>query len=152
MAVFYDSNELSSYSLPSINFRMPMILHFRTAPFSTDSPRSPLRNFFKRDKSYIINKTKVDYIEGNQIKIASQLVSIGQSYRDEVMRVLGWVVEPMYVLVSTMLHHETCISKVSWWSNLAVACTKECGLQTDCSSIIITNKDELGMYLFLFFK
>lgn len=45
--------------------------------------------FLRTHKSYIINKTKVEYIEGNQIKIGSQLVSIGQSYREEVIKALG---------------------------------------------------------------
>lgn len=49
----------------------------------------PEQIFLRTHKSYIINKTKVEYIEGNQIKIGEGLVSIGQSYRDEVMRVLG---------------------------------------------------------------
>ncbi|MBO6495909.1 MAG: response regulator transcription factor [Roseivirga sp.] len=49
----------------------------------------PEQIFLRTHKSYIINKTKVEYIEGNQIKIGERMVSIGQSYRDEVMRVLG---------------------------------------------------------------
>lgn len=49
----------------------------------------PEQLFLRTHKSYIINKTKVEYIEGNQIKIGSQLVSIGQSYREEVMKALG---------------------------------------------------------------
>lgn len=49
----------------------------------------PEQIFLRTHKSYIINKTKVEYIEGNQIKIGEGMVSIGQSYRDEVMRALG---------------------------------------------------------------
>lgn len=49
----------------------------------------PQHFFLRTHKSYIINKTKVEYIEGNQIKIGSQLVAIGQSYREEVMKALG---------------------------------------------------------------
>lgn len=49
----------------------------------------PEQLFLRTHKSYIINKTKVEYIEGNQIKIGNQLVSIGQSYREEVMKALG---------------------------------------------------------------
>jgi len=45
----------------------------------------PEQLFLRTHKSYIINKAKVEYIEGNQIKIGGQLVSIGQSYREEVM-------------------------------------------------------------------
>ena len=49
----------------------------------------PEQLFLRTHKSFIINKTKVEYIEGNQIKIGNQLVSIGQSYREEVMKALG---------------------------------------------------------------
>jgi DNA-binding LytR/AlgR family response regulator len=45
--------------------------------------------FLRTHKSYVINKTKVEYIEGNQIKIGSQMISIGQSYRDVVLKALG---------------------------------------------------------------
>ncbi len=45
----------------------------------------PDQLFLRTHKSYIINTTKVEYIEGNQIKIGTQMVSIGQSYREEVM-------------------------------------------------------------------
>lgn len=49
----------------------------------------PEQIFLRTHKSYIINKTKVEYIEGNQIKIGAQLVAIGQSYREEVLKALG---------------------------------------------------------------
>ena len=49
----------------------------------------PEQIFLRTHKSYIINKTKVEYIEGNQIKIGESMVSIGQSYRDEVLKALG---------------------------------------------------------------
>ncbi|WP_286755428.1 LytTR family DNA-binding domain-containing protein [Roseivirga sp. UBA838] len=49
----------------------------------------PEQIFLRTHKSYIINKTKVEYIEGNQIKIGSQMISIGQSYRDVVLKALG---------------------------------------------------------------
>lgn len=49
----------------------------------------PEQIFLRTHKSYIINKTKVEYIEGNQIKIGEGMVSIGQSYREEVLKALG---------------------------------------------------------------
>ena len=49
----------------------------------------PEQIFLRTHKSYIINKTKVEYIEGNQIMIGSQMISIGQSYRDVVLKALG---------------------------------------------------------------
>lgn len=41
--------------------------------------------FIRTHKSYIIAKSKVEYIEGNQIKIGEHMVSIGQAYREEVL-------------------------------------------------------------------
>ena len=49
----------------------------------------PSDQFMRTHKSYIINKTKFEYIEGNQIKIDKHMVSIGQSYREEVFRQLS---------------------------------------------------------------
>ena len=49
----------------------------------------PESSFIRTHKSYIINKSKFDYIEGNQIKIGGSMVSIGQSYRDHVLKVLN---------------------------------------------------------------
>ncbi|MFY0591131.1 LytR/AlgR family response regulator transcription factor [Roseivirga sp.] len=49
----------------------------------------PNHLFIRTHKSYIINKTKFEYIEGNQVRIGDQMVAIGQSYREEVLRQLG---------------------------------------------------------------
>ncbi len=49
----------------------------------------PADQFMRTHKSYIINKTKFEYIEGNQIKIGEHMVSIGQSYREEVFKQLN---------------------------------------------------------------
>ena len=45
----------------------------------------PESRFLRTHKSYIISMTRVEYIEGNQIKIGEQMVSIGQAYREEVL-------------------------------------------------------------------
>ena len=50
----------------------------------------PADQFIRTHKSYIINRTKFEYIEGNQIKIGAHSVSIGQSYREEVLKSLGY--------------------------------------------------------------
>lgn len=50
----------------------------------------PADQFIRTHKSYIINQTKFEYIEGNQIKIGTHSVSIGQSYREEVLKVLKY--------------------------------------------------------------
>lgn len=44
--------------------------------------------FIRTHKSFIISKSKVEYIEGNQIKIGDQMVSIGQAYREAVLNQL----------------------------------------------------------------
>jgi len=49
----------------------------------------PDDQFVRTHKSYIINKTKFEYIEGNQIKIGEHMVPIGQSYREEVLKRLN---------------------------------------------------------------
>ncbi len=49
----------------------------------------PDDQFVRIHKSYIINKTKFEYIEGNQIKIGEHMVAIGQSYREQVLNVLS---------------------------------------------------------------
>lgn len=49
----------------------------------------PDNQFLRTHKSYIINKTQFDYIEGNQIKIGDSMVAIGQSYREEVLNALN---------------------------------------------------------------
>lgn len=50
----------------------------------------PESQFIRTHKSYIISKSKVEYIEGNQIKIGEQMVSIGQAYREGVLQGLGY--------------------------------------------------------------
>ncbi|MBO3698219.1 LytTR family DNA-binding domain-containing protein [Roseivirga sp. E12] len=49
----------------------------------------PDDQFVRTHKSYIINKTKFEYIEGNQIKIGEHMVAIGQSYRERVLSALS---------------------------------------------------------------
>lgn len=49
----------------------------------------PSDRFIRTHKSYIINKPKVEFIEGNQLKIGEQMVAIGQVYREQVMDALA---------------------------------------------------------------
>jgi len=46
----------------------------------------PSDQFFQTHKSFIISKNKIEYMEGNQIKIADKMISIGQSYKEVVLR------------------------------------------------------------------
>ncbi|MCE7993404.1 MAG: response regulator transcription factor [Roseivirga sp.] len=50
----------------------------------------PEAQFIRTHKSFIISKSKVEYIEGNQIKIGEQMVSIGQAFRESVLQGLGY--------------------------------------------------------------
>jgi len=49
----------------------------------------PKELFVRVHKSYIINTTKVEYVEGNQVKIGSKLIPIGMSYRENLLKQLG---------------------------------------------------------------
>ena len=45
-------------------------------------------DFLRIHKSYIIAVGKVEYIEGNAVKVGDELIPIGKSYRDEVLPLL----------------------------------------------------------------
>jgi DNA-binding LytR/AlgR family response regulator len=49
----------------------------------------PKELFVRVHKSYIINIAKVEFIEGNQVKIGSKLIPIGMSYRENLLKQLG---------------------------------------------------------------
>lgn len=48
----------------------------------------PPSRFVRTHKSYIINIQHVRYLEGNRVNVGSSMIPIGQSYREEVQRVL----------------------------------------------------------------
>lgn len=45
----------------------------------------PTELFIRTHKSFIINTSKVEFIEGNQVKIGSQMIPIGLRYREAVL-------------------------------------------------------------------
>lgn len=47
------------------------------------------QNFLRVHKSYIINTTKVDALNGNRVELNKQKIPIGKSYKAEVMRLLN---------------------------------------------------------------
>ena len=49
----------------------------------------PSDQFIRTHKSFIINRSKVEFIEGNQLKVGEQMVSIGQVYREQVLAALS---------------------------------------------------------------
>ncbi len=48
----------------------------------------PVDQFLRTHKSYIINRTKFDYVEGNQVIMQAHRVPIGQAYREDVFKTL----------------------------------------------------------------
>lgn len=46
----------------------------------------PKELFIRTHKSFIINTTKVDFIEGNQIKIGGKMIPIGMRYRENLLK------------------------------------------------------------------
>ncbi|WP_323757363.1 LytTR family DNA-binding domain-containing protein [Roseivirga sp.] len=48
----------------------------------------PASAFMRTHKSFIIAKSKIEYLEGNQIQLALHKIPIGQAYREEVLKKL----------------------------------------------------------------
>lgn len=48
----------------------------------------PASAFMRTHKSYIIAKSKIEYLEGNQIQLPQHKIPIGQAYREEVLKKL----------------------------------------------------------------
>lgn len=49
----------------------------------------PEARFLKVHRSFIVNKSKIDIIEGNRIFIGTREIPIGSSYRDSFLKALG---------------------------------------------------------------
>lgn len=49
----------------------------------------PEELFVRTHKSFIINTSKVDFIEGNQIKIGGKMIPIGMRYRENLLKQLN---------------------------------------------------------------
>ncbi len=45
----------------------------------------PSDQFFQTHKSFVISKQKIQYVEGNQIKIGDSMINIGQSFKEAVL-------------------------------------------------------------------
>jgi len=48
----------------------------------------PLNEFIKIHQSYLVNSSKIDAIEGNEIKIGSRSLPISRNYREMVMKIV----------------------------------------------------------------
>lgn len=48
----------------------------------------PINDFIKIHQSYLVNSSKIDAIEGNEIKIGNQSLPISRNYREMVMKIV----------------------------------------------------------------
>ena len=77
----------------------------------------PSSAFMRTHKSYIIAKSKIEYLEGNQIQLPQHKIPIGQSYREEVLKKLeSWITAPVTVIT----RNKPCDSKGLWRGNPSV--------------------------------
>jgi DNA-binding LytR/AlgR family response regulator len=49
----------------------------------------PLNGFIKIHQSYLVNCSKIDAIEGNEIKVGSKSLPISRNYKDQVMKIVN---------------------------------------------------------------
>jgi DNA-binding LytR/AlgR family response regulator len=62
-----------------------LVIHDTLKNFQT---KLPSKEFLRIHRSFIINIRKIEYLEGNQVFIAKQMIPIANSYRDKLMMVL----------------------------------------------------------------
>ena len=58
-------------------------------PFSGLEKLLPARDFIRVHRSFVINKSKITYVQGNVIYLNKQEIPIGQYYKDKLLKVLG---------------------------------------------------------------
>jgi two-component system LytT family response regulator len=58
-------------------------------PFSGLENLLPARDFIRVHRSFVINKSKITYIQGNVIYLNKQEIPIGQHYKDKLLEILG---------------------------------------------------------------
>lgn len=63
--------------------------HLPAMPFSALEKMLPSGQFVKTHRSFIINKNKIDRIEGNRVYVGKYEIPIGRNYRDDFFRHLG---------------------------------------------------------------
>ncbi|TCD00200.1 LytR/AlgR family response regulator transcription factor [Pedobacter psychroterrae] len=59
-------------------------------PFSSFEELLPASTFLRVHRSFIINKSKIDHIEGNRLFINNTEIPIGSNYKDQLMKELGF--------------------------------------------------------------
>jgi len=63
----------------------PIIIHETLKHFISKLPE---QQFLKIHRSFVINVSKVEYIEGNQVSIASKLIPLAATYRDKFYKAI----------------------------------------------------------------
>lgn len=63
----------------------PIVIHETLKHFISKLPN---KVFMKIHRSFVINITKVEYIEGNQVSLASKLIPLAASYREEFYKAI----------------------------------------------------------------
>jgi len=59
-------------------------------PFSAFEEMLPASVFLRTHRSFIINKSRIDHIEGNRVLIRGMEIPVGSSYRDALLSELGY--------------------------------------------------------------
>ena len=62
---------------------------FPSLPFSAVEKMLPTLRFLKTHRSFILNKDKIERIEGNRVFIGQYEIPIGRNYRDDFFRQVG---------------------------------------------------------------
>ncbi|PXX98987.1 DNA-binding response regulator [Marinifilum breve] len=62
-----------------------LVIHDTLKNFQT---KLPPKEFLRIHRSFIINLSKIDFLEGNQVCIAKQMVPIANSYKDQLMQLI----------------------------------------------------------------
>ncbi|MCZ4694138.1 DNA-binding response regulator [Ancylomarina euxinus] len=63
----------------------PIIIHETLKHFISKLPNTV---FMKIHRSFVINITKVEYLEGNQVSLASKMIPLAASYREEFYKAI----------------------------------------------------------------
>jgi two-component system LytT family response regulator len=58
-------------------------------PFSGVEKLLPPRHFIRVHRSYVINKSKITFIQGNVVYLNKQEIPIGKNYKDKLLEMLG---------------------------------------------------------------
>jgi DNA-binding LytR/AlgR family response regulator len=58
-------------------------------PFSGVEKLLPARHFIRVHRSFVINKSKITYIQGNVVYLNKQEIPIGKNYKDKLLEILG---------------------------------------------------------------